>query len=113
MAVEAQFGQSTGSVSSSTFLKGNLVMQPLPDLKYSPYMTQGFGKVKIKSSSSLITANDDTSAFAQVGIGVQRYVSRSFLFRIEVNEYVIFSTTSTNKSNEVANEWKVGFAVFY
>jgi hypothetical protein len=88
-------------------------MQPLPDLKYSPYMTLGFGKVEVESSSSLITSNDDSSSFAQVGIGVQRYVSRSFLFRIEVNEYVIFSTTNTNTSNEVVDEWKVGFAVFY
>ena len=113
VSVEASFGQSTGSVSSSTFLKGNLVMQPLPDLKYSPYITLGFGKVDVESSSSLISSNNDTSSFAQVGLGVQRYVSRSFLFRIELNEYVIFSTTSTNNSNEVVDEWKVGFAVFY
>ena len=113
VSLEASFGQSTGSVSSSTFLKGNLVMQPLPDLKYSPYMTLGFGKVEVESSSSLISSNSDNSSFAQVGIGVQRYVSRSFLFRIEVNEYVIFSTTNTNTSNEVVDEWKVGFAVFY
>ena len=113
VAVEAHFGQSTGSVSSATFLKGNLVMQPLPDLKYSPYMTLGFGKIDVDSSSSLISSNSDSSSFAQVGLGVQRYVSRSFLFRIEVNEYVIFSTTNTNTSNEVASEWKLGFAVFY
>ena len=113
MAVEVHFGQSTGSVSSSTFLKGNLVMQPMPDLKYSPYMTLGFGQVEVESSSSLISSNADSSSFAQVGLGVQRYVSRSFLFRIEINEYVIFSTTSTNKSNEVVDEWKIGFAVFY
>ncbi|MCP4335833.1 MAG: SH3 domain-containing protein [Gammaproteobacteria bacterium] len=113
VSVEASFGQSSGSVSSSTFLKGNLVMQPLPDLKYSPYMTLGFGKVTVEPSSSLITGNEETSDFAQVGIGVQRYISRSFLFRIELNEYVIFSATSANKSNEVVDEWKLGFAVFY
>jgi hypothetical protein len=88
-------------------------MQPMPDLKYSPYMTLGFGEVEVESSSSLISSNADSSSFAQVGLGVQRYVSRSFLFRIEINEYVIFSTTSTNKSNEVVDEWKIGFAVFY
>jgi hypothetical protein len=113
MAAEVHLGQSTGNVSSSSFLKGNLVMQPLPDLKYSPYMTLGFGQLRVETSSSLITSNSETSSFAQVGLGVQRYVSRSFLFRIEVNEYVIFSTTSTNTSNEVVDEWKVGFAVFY
>ena len=64
-------------------------------------------------SSSLITENDDTSTFAQVGIGIQGFVSRNFLFRFELNEYVIFSTTSTSDNNEEVSEWKFGFAVFY
>jgi hypothetical protein len=113
LAAEVHFGQSTGNVSSSTFLKGNLLMQPLPDLKYSPYMTLGLGKVEISTSSTLVAANDETSSFAQVGLGIQRYISRSFLFRVEVNEYVVFSTSSISDSNEVVSEWKLGFAVFY
>jgi hypothetical protein len=113
LAAEVHFGQSVGSVSSSTFLKGNLVMQPLPDLKYSPYLTLGVGKIDVSPSSSLIASNGDVNSFAQVGIGVQRFVSRNFLFRFEVNEYVIFSTTSTSSNSEEVSEWKFGFAVFY
>ncbi len=113
LTAEVHFGQSVGSVSSSTFYKGNLVMQPLPDLTYSPYMTLGIGKVEVSSSSSLIAAEDDNNTFAQFGLGVQRFISRSFLFRFEVNEYVIFSTSSTSDNNEQVNEWKFGFAVFF
>jgi len=113
LIAEMHFGQSVGSVSSSTLLKGNLVMQPLPDLKYSPYMTLGFGKIDISPSSTLLASNSETSSFAQFGLGIQRFVSRSFLFRFEVNEYVLFSTSSTSDNNEVVNEWKFGFAVFY
>jgi hypothetical protein len=113
MSAEVHFGQSVGSVSSSTFLKGNLEMQPLPDLKYSPYLTLGVGKIDVSPSNSLIASNSDVNSFAQVGIGVQRFVSRNFLFRFEVNEYVIFSTTSTSSNSEEVNEWKFGFAVFY
>ena len=113
LAAEVHFGQSVGNVSSSSFLKGNLVMQPLPDFKYSPYLTLGLGKIEVSPNSTLLAANDDVSTFAQVGIGIQRFVSRNFLFRFEVNEYVIFSTTSTSNNNEEVNEWKFGFAVFY
>ncbi|MCG6891473.1 MAG: SH3 domain-containing protein [Gammaproteobacteria bacterium] len=113
LVAEGHFGQSVGSISSSTFFKGNLVMQPLPDLKYSPYLTLGVGKIDVSPSSTLLAGNDDVNTFAQVGIGIQRFVSRSFLFRFEVNEYVIFSTTSTTNNNEEVNEWKFGFAVFY
>ncbi len=88
-------------------------MQPLPELKYSPYLTLGLGKIKVSPSATLIVPNDETNTFAQFGIGIQRYISRSFLFRFEANEYVIFSASSTSNNNEEVNEWKFGFAVFF
>lgn len=109
---EFHFGKSVGAKSSATFYKGNLVMQPLPDLKYSPYLTLGLGEVKVDPSVILISATQDTNTFAQVGLGLQRYISRSFLFRFEANEYVIFSS-GTSDNSEVVKEWKFGFAVFF
>ncbi len=113
LAAELHFGQSVGRYSSSTFYKGNLIMQPLPDMKYSPYMTLGLGKIEVSPSATLIVPQDDTNNFAQFGIGVQRYLSRSFVFRFEANEYIIFSNSSTNENNEDVSEWKFGFAVFF
>ena len=113
VAAELHYGQSVGTVSSSTYYKGNLVMQPFPDFSYSPYMTLGVGRVEVSTSSTLIAATSEESNFAQVGLGLQTYISRSFLFRFEVNEYVVFSTTNTRNRNEVVDEWKFGFAVFF
>ncbi len=110
---ELHYGQSIGEASSATFWKTNVVMQPLPDLKYSPYMTLGVGKIDVSPSATLIVPEDDNNTMAQFGLGIQRYVSRSFLFRFEVNEYVIFSSTTTNDDNEEVSEWKFGFAVFF
>ncbi len=110
---ELHYGQSIGDASSATFWKTNVVMQPLPDLKYSPYMTLGVGKIEVTPSATLIVPEDDNNTMAQFGLGIQRYVSRSFLFRFEVNEYVIFSSTTTNDDNEEVSEWKFGFAVFF
>jgi hypothetical protein len=113
LGTELHYGQSTGDISSSKFVKANLVMQPMPDWRYSPYMTLGVGRIDVDSSSTLISQDGDTNTFAQYGLGIQTYVSRSFLFRVEVNEYVIFSSTATRDDNEVINEWKFGFAVFF
>ena len=113
LAAEVHYGQSVGSVSSSTFIKGNLVMQPLPELKYSPYLTLGLGKIETSPAATLIVPEDDDNEMGQFGIGVQRYISRSFLFRFEVNEYVIFSANDTSDNNEEVDEWKFGFAVFF
>lgn len=113
LAGEVHYGQSIGDDSNATFWKLNLVMQPLPDLKYSPYLTLGVGRIDVEPSATLIAPDDDENELAQVGVGIQRYVSRSFMFRAEVNEYVIFSSTTANDDNEEVFEWKLGFAVFF
>ena len=113
LAAELHFGQSIGEASSAKFLKTNVVMQPLPDWKYSPYMTLGLGEISVDPSATLISPANEDSSFGQFGLGIQRYISRSFLARFEVNEYVIFSTGSTSDENEEVNEWKFGFAVFF
>ena len=113
LSAELHVGQSTGTVSNSKFIKANMVMQPIPDWRISPYMTLGVGRIQVDPNSTLISQNDDTNTFAQYGFGLQAYVSRSFLARVEVNEYVIFSSTATRDENEVVNEWKFGFAVFF
>ena len=109
---EFHLGKSVGDRSSATYYKGNLVMQPFPDFKYSPYFTLGLGEIEVDPSVILISAEDDKNSFAQVGLGLQRYISRSFLFRFEANEYVIFSS-GTSDNSEVVSEWKFGFAVFF
>ena len=113
LAAELHLGKSVGDVSSATLWKANLVMQPLPDLKYSPYMTLGIGEVNIDPSAILISTTSEKNSFSQFGIGVQRYVSRSFLLRFELNEYIIFSPSEVSDDNEVVSEWKFGFAVFF
>jgi hypothetical protein len=79
MTGEFHLGKSVGDISSATYYKGNLVMQPFPDLKYSPYLTLGLGEIKVDPSVILISANKDKNNFAQFGLGLQRYISRSFL----------------------------------
>ncbi len=112
LAAEVHFGKSVGRNSSSTFIKANLVMQPFPELRYSPFMALGIGKIKVDPSATLIISDDETNSIAQFGLGVQRYMSRSFLFRFEVNEYIIFSSGSSDNNEEI-DEWKFGFAVFF
>ncbi len=113
LTAELHFGQSVGRRSSSTLMKANLVMQPLPEFKYSPYLTLGMGEIRVDPNATLISPVADTNNFAQFGLGIQRYISRSFLARFELNEYVIFAADSTRNDNEVVNEWKFGFAVFF
>ena len=113
ISAEASYGRSIGNVSSSTLLKLNLVMQPFPTATYSPYFTLGTGTIKVKPSAVLIALNRRENDFSQIGIGVQHYLNKRFIFRLEYNEYIIYSATNVKDENEDINEWKVGFAVFF
>jgi hypothetical protein len=113
LAAEVHFGKSVGDRSSATYIKGNMIMQPWADFKYSPYFSLGLGQIEVDPSATLIAVDDEDNSFAQVGIGVQRHLSRNFLARFEFNEYVIFSASSVSNNNEEVKEWKFGFAVFF
>jgi hypothetical protein len=113
ISTELTLAQSVGNVSSSTIWKINILMQPFPEASYSPYFTIGSGSIKVKPSATLIAPKLRTNSFSQVGIGVQHYLSRRFLIRLEFNEYVVFSANNDSDSNEELNEWKVGFAIFF
>lgn len=113
LSAELSFNQSVGNVSSSTLLKVNLLMQPFPEWSFSPFFTLGVGGIRVTPSSTLISTNPRDSSVAQVGIGIQHYLNRRFIFRLDYSEYIVFSATNTRDENEEISEWKAGFAVFF
>ena len=104
---------SVGSVSSSMLYKLNLLMQPFPDWNYSPFFTLGLGSIDVDPNATLIEPEDQKNDFSQIGFGLRKYLSRRFMFRFEVNEYVIFSASNDRDENEDISEWKLGFAIFF
>ena len=113
LAAELTFGQSSASLSSSSQIKANLMMQPFPEWTVSPFFTIGVGKIKVKSGASLISGNRRESSMTQVGLGLHYYLSRRFVLRFELNEYVILSASNSNDENEEIGEWKTGFSIFF
>lgn len=112
-STEFTLGHSVGNVSSSFLYKLNLLMQPFPNWNYSPFFTLGLGSIDVKPSATLIEPEDKNNEFSQVGIGIRKYLSRRFMLRFEVSEYVIFSASNDQDENEDISEWKLGFAVFF
>lgn len=112
-STEFTLGHSVGSVSSSNLLKLNLLMQPFPGWSYSPYFTLGLGGIQVKPKVTLVEPEDKTNQISQIGFGVRKYLSRRFMLRLELNEYVVFSANNDRDENEDISEWKLGFAVFF
>lgn len=110
---EFSYSQSSASLSSSSSIKAALLMQPFPEWGASPFFALGVGEINVKSGATLISENRQQSTIVQVGVGFHYYLSRRFVFRFELNEYVILSANNTKDDNEETGEWKTGFSIFF
>ena len=112
LSAELTLSQALGSYSSSLAAKASLLAHPFSQWRYSPFFALGTGVVRTNPRTTLVQTSDRTDQFASVGIGIQAYMTRRFVFRIEYNDYIVFSATNANDSNEEIHEWKAGFAIF-
>ena len=112
-AVESGLSQSIGDVSSSLLFKLGLVMQPFPEWRVSPFLQLATGVIDVKPSSTTIQPIDRTNQFSNISLGVRTYLTKKIIFRLEYNQYIVFSSTIDNDNNEDIKEWKAGFAVFF
>lgn len=110
LSTEVSFTQIIGSFSSRRLLGVNLVQQPFPDWKVSPYFSLGAGIINTSVKSTLSQLKDDTDFAANVSLGVKMYLTRRFLLRTDLKKYIIFQ--SRDKNEEITS-WQVGFAVFF
>jgi len=113
MSSEVTLAQSIGNVSSSNLLKINVLMLPFPEWQYSPFFTLGLGNIKVKPNATLINPADKNNRMSQIGLGFKTWLSRRFILRFEMNDYVIFSANNDKDENEDLSEWKLGFAIFF
>ena len=108
---EIILSQASGSVSSKTILSLlNIVHEPFPEWKMSPFFTLGTGWIRTDPKSTLATTRDRTDQYANYGFGIRTHLTKRFLLRAEYKNYVIFTSRDDNEEIE---EWKVGFGFFF
>jgi hypothetical protein len=107
---ELSLTQVLGEFSESLLLNADLLAQPFPDWRFSPFLALGTGVIDTNPRTVLVQAQDRTDRISHVGIGVRTYLSRRFMLRMEYRNHVIFTSRD---DNEEIDEWKIGFAVFF
>lgn len=110
LSSELTLSKVIGDYSSSQLVNLNLLSQPFPEWRYSPFFTLGMGYIETTPRVTLIQAKDRTDLIANVGVGVKMYLTRRFILRGEFKSYVAFSS---DDNNEEFKEWKAGFAFFF
>jgi hypothetical protein len=110
LATELSLSQVLGTYSDSLMLNVNLVAQPFPEWRVSPFFLLGSGVIQTDPQVTLVQSQSRTDGTTHVGVGVRTYLARRLLLRTEYNNYVVYQDKD---SNQRIDEWKIGFTVFF
>ena len=110
LSAELWATQILGSASEIQMFNANIVHQPFPHWRVSPFFTLGVGHIFIEPKSTLAVPEDRDNSIGHAGIGVRAYITGNYLIRAEVKDYKIFTNRATN---EEAIEWKLGLSIFF
>ncbi len=110
LSAEIGFTQALGNFSSEYLVDLNLLSQPFPEWRYSPFFTLGGGMIYTSPNATLVQTEDRTDTTAHAGLGLRVYLTRRFFLRGEFRHYTVF--TSRNE-NEEFNQWKLGIGTFF
>ena len=83
----------------------------MPEWRFSPFLTLGTGYEQVAAEGHAgRNPTDSTNQTAYAGVGARFYLARRFFLRGEYRYHMVFTSRDTN---EVEDEWKLGFAFFY
>lgn len=109
LSIELTATHILGDVSNGYLGTIGLLHVFAPEWRVSPYFTLGTGIIYIDPKARLAQVEDRTDQVGYVGGGLQGYLTRRFMVRLEYRNNVVFTSRD---DNEEVNEWKAGFAFF-
>ena len=110
LKVEVSASQYLGNLSNGYLIDVGFAHVFMPNWRFSPFVTLGGGYEHVEPKATLAQALSANNQTGYVGAGVRYYLGRRLFLRGEFRAHEIFTNQN---SNEVKNEWKVGFAFFY
>ena len=110
LSVELWGSDISGRFSSGWMINANVVHQPWPEWRISPFVTLGTGVIKVDPQATLVDTPDRSDQLAHAGAGIRMHVARRFMLRAEYKGYVVFTSRD---DNEVIDDWKAGFAFVF
>lgn len=110
LSAELWGSQVLGDRSELRIWSLNLLHQPFPSWRYSPFFSLGLGEANIRPKEIFLQPENTKETQVNVGLGLRAYVTDRFFVRAEYKDYKLFTQEDTN---EEASEWKLGLSVFF
>jgi hypothetical protein len=109
LAVELAASQASGDLSTTDAYYVALVSQPFPDWRLAPFFSLGLGKYRNTPKATLVGAIETDSNLANVALGFNYYLTRSFYVRGDFRRHVVFVDVNRTQSHD---EWLLGVGFF-
>lgn len=110
ISTELKYTEAFGAFSNIKLGSLNIVHQPWPQWRLSPFFIMGSGTMYTSPNSGLVATEDRQDSVLTVGGGLFLYATRNFMLRTEYNSHTVLTARA---DNEEVHEWKVGFSVFF
>jgi hypothetical protein len=110
LAAELWGSQVLGSASEILMVNANIVHQPFPHWRVSPFFTLGVGHIWVNPKATLAQPEERDNPVGHAGLGLRVYITDRYFIRAEFKDYKVFTSRSTN---EEATEWKIGLSIFF
>lgn len=110
LSAELQGSQVFGRFSDALSASFNLLAQPFPEWRVSPFFLLGTGAIYTDPNVTLVNEEDRWEQITNVGVGLRAYITRRFVLRAEYQNHVILQNIDDNQE---INEWKAGFTIFF
>lgn len=110
LSAELSAAQVLGNEGERRMFGLNLLHQPFPAWRVSPFFTLGGGQMMIEPKAQLVQPENSDEPYANAGIGLRWYINDRYFVRAEVRDYKVFTK---DEFNEEATEWKLGLSVFF
>ena len=110
LSTEFAYSQVQGEFSGSTLYHLNLQSQPYPQWRLSPFFTIGVGKFNNIPKTTLVSAITTDSVAANAGFGVRYYITRRFMARADLTNYIVFIGDNRTDSYKA---FTAGFSFFF
>jgi len=109
---EATYTQALGNSSENTIWAIRVQHHIFPEWQLSPYLTIGAGQLTTTPRSNLVQSGDESRKSDQyeVGAGLRYFFSENTVIKAE---YRRLTALTTRDEQEIVEEWRVGFSVFF
>lgn len=109
ITTEITAAQILGDFSDGYMGTASIVMSPFPSWRISPFLGIGSGVIHIEPQTTIVQSQDRTDEIVHAGAGVNVYLSRRFILRMEYKRHTVLTSRD---DNEEIDEWKAGFSLF-